>query len=297
MWQVQPTVIFGRNQVMEAEVNLPYCKEHGIQLYRRKSGGGCVYADMGNIMLSYISTCTDVSSTFDVFLQRLADALAGLGLDAGRSGRNDVLVAGRKVSGNAFFRLPSSSIVHGTMLFDSDFSCLEKAITPSADKVLSKGVSSVRQRVTNVKEELLKAGNVRYCDIDAFKSYLRESLCSGDYHIFLDKSQISEIEKIEEGYLNPDFISGRKHLYTVLRSGRTRAGGMGVRLAMDGDLIESLSLEGDCLPLSEDIDGLLTSLLAGKRLDQVEEALASTRMEDLIMGLDTPSFIDILKGN
>ena len=72
MWQVPPTVIFGRNQVMEAEVNMSYCNRHGVQLYRRKSGGGCVYADMGNIMLSYISDSTDVAFTFDKFLQRLA---------------------------------------------------------------------------------------------------------------------------------------------------------------------------------------------------------------------------------
>ena len=129
-WQVPPTVIFGRNQVMEAEINLEYCREHKVNLFRRKSGGGCVYADLGNIMISYITDSTDVAFNFDRYLQRLTLILRKAGLNAERSGRNDILVNGRKVSGNAFFHKPEASIVHGTMLYDSDFEALTSAITP-----------------------------------------------------------------------------------------------------------------------------------------------------------------------
>ena len=104
-WQVSPTVIFGRNQVMEAEVNIAYCKEQGIKLFRRKSGGGCVYSDRGNIMLSFISGNTDVESTFGHFLGQVVTQLRSIGLNAERSGRNDILLDGRKISGNAFFGL------------------------------------------------------------------------------------------------------------------------------------------------------------------------------------------------
>ena len=84
VWNVRPTVIFGRNQDMEAEVNIPYCREHGIEMSRRKSGGGCVYADEGNLMLSYITREPDVNKAFDEYLSRLADALRSMGMDAVR---------------------------------------------------------------------------------------------------------------------------------------------------------------------------------------------------------------------
>ena len=140
VWNVRPTVIFGRNQDMEAEVNIPYCREKGIEMYRRKSGGGCVYADEGNLMLSYISDCSDVSKAFDEYLSQLADALRGMGLDTVRTEHNDVLVGGRKVSGNACYSTKTGCIVHGTLLYDTDFSVMECAITPSREKLESKGI-------------------------------------------------------------------------------------------------------------------------------------------------------------
>ena len=98
LWQVSPTVIFGRNQLMEAEVNVPFCREHGIKMFRRKSGGGCVYSDWGNIMVSYIVKGEDVTATFNTFLQRLASALRDIGVDATVSGRNDIQIGGRKLT-------------------------------------------------------------------------------------------------------------------------------------------------------------------------------------------------------
>ena len=123
MWQVKPSVIFGRNQLIEAEVNLDYCRRHGIEVYRRKSGGGCVYADMSNIMFSYITQDEQVNFTFNRYINLVALMLCKLGVDARASRRNDILIATgnnpdtgemelRKVSGNAFYHIPSSSIFH-----------------------------------------------------------------------------------------------------------------------------------------------------------------------------------------
>ncbi len=213
LWQVPPTVIFGRNQDMEAEVNLPWCREHGVRFFRRKSGGGCVYADQGNIMLSYICDRTDVAFTFDRFLQQLALALRRLGLPAEKSGRNDVLVGGKKVSGNAYTLLPKCSIVHGTMLFDSDFEAMTQAITPSWEKVASKGVASVRQRVTNVKAELEAVG--RPMSLDAFRDYLLRSFCCGPdgrlQEVTLLAEDLAGIDALESAYLDPAFLAGRHH--------------------------------------------------------------------------------------
>ena len=148
MWQVEPTVIFGRNQLLGSEVNVEYCREHGIAFYRRRSGGGCVYADMDNIMFSYITRSDEVQTTFSAYTNAVAEMLRGLGLNATASERNDVLIDGRKVSGNAFYHIPGRSIVHGTMLFDTNMEHMLHAITPSREKLTSKGVQSVRSHIT-----------------------------------------------------------------------------------------------------------------------------------------------------
>ena len=154
VWRVNPTVIIGRNQDLEAEVNLDYCRKHGVEVVRRKSGGGCVYSDMGNIMISYISRRGDVSEVFERYLDALTGCLRSVGLDAYKSGRNDVMVGDRKVSGNAFHMLPDRSIVHGTLLYSTDFDALETAIRPPLEKLERHGVASVRQRVTNLSDHL-----------------------------------------------------------------------------------------------------------------------------------------------
>ena len=123
-WVVPPTVIFGRHQVMENEVNLDYCRRNGVQFYRRKSGGGCVYADSGNLMISYITPDTHSEAVFQRYLDLFVSALSTLGYPAVKSEHNDILVSGRKVSGNACYALPTGSIVHGTMLWDVDFARL-----------------------------------------------------------------------------------------------------------------------------------------------------------------------------
>lgn len=154
MWQSEPTVIIGRNQDLEAEVNVDYCRENDVRIVRRKSGGGCVYSDEGNLMISYISERGDVREVFDRYLTALTRCLSSMGLDACRSERNDVLVGGFKVSGNAFHQLPDRSIVHGTLLYSSDFEALEKAIRPPVEKLTRHGIKSVRQRVANLSDSL-----------------------------------------------------------------------------------------------------------------------------------------------
>ena len=151
-WIVSPTVIYGRHQSAEVEVDTDYCRENGIAVVQRKSGGGCVYADQGNLMISYISPSAHSERAFVEFLQLIRDALAAKGLLAVTTEHNDILVDGRKVSGTACYTTPTGTIVHGTLLFDVNLDALTKAITPASDKLAKHGVASVRQRVVNIKE-------------------------------------------------------------------------------------------------------------------------------------------------
>ncbi len=203
LWQVEPTVIFGRHQVIENEVNIDYCREHGIQFYRRKSGGGCVYADKSNVMMSYITRSDEVQTTFHAYMEMVCGMLRELGLDATSTEHNDVLIDGRKVSGNAFYHLPGWSIVHGTMLFDTDMQHMLNAITPPQQKLDKHGVQSVRQRITLLKEHT-------NLSIEEFKKFAIEKLC--DKELRLTEEDVKNIERIEQEYLNPDFIYGKENM-------------------------------------------------------------------------------------
>lgn len=204
VWSVGPTVIFGRNQDMDAEVNVKYCQEHGIRMYRRKSGGGCVYADGGNLMISYITSAPDVNAAFDEYLSSLAGALRAMGLDAVRTEHNDVLVGGRKVSGNACYATPKGCIVHGTLLFDTDATEMERAITPSRQKLDSKGIRSVRQRVANLKDLGVDFG------FDELRTKITDHFCTDTQ--FMSPVQLAEVLEIEKTYLDENFIKyGRRN--------------------------------------------------------------------------------------
>jgi lipoyltransferase/lipoate-protein ligase len=200
VWRVEPTVIFGRNQVLENEVNLEYCREHGVNIVRRKSGGGCVYSDLGNIMVSYISRRGDVSEVFDRYMTALTEALRALGVPAEKSGRNDILVEGRKISGNAFHQLPDRSIVHGTLLYSTDLEALTEAIRPPVEKLQRHGVESVRQRVMNLSEYV----DTMTDPSDALKSpeAMEEYLVGyfTDEEVRLDENDVEKIKLITDTY-------------------------------------------------------------------------------------------------
>lgn len=168
-WIVSPTVIYGRHQSAEVEVNESFCLEHGIAVVQRKSGGGCVYADEGNLMISLVSPSTHSEQVFADFLTLLANALRDKGLPAVTTAHNDVLVDGRKVSGTACYTTPTGTIVHGTLLYDVNFEALQNAITPTKDKLSKHGVASVRQRVVNLKEITNTFINIR-----ALRAYIEE---------------------------------------------------------------------------------------------------------------------------
>ncbi len=198
MWQVEPSVIFGRNQVLENEVNVAYCREHGIKLYRRKSGGGCVYADMDNLMLSYVTSEDHVNFAFNRFVNMVLLVMRKLGIAATGTAHNDVMIGDRKVCGTACYHLEGRSIVHSTMLYDTNMEHMLNAITPGPEKLAQKGIQSVRQRIT-----LLKDYTTLEC-VDDLKSMVRSTLCDGERLLTAD--EVAAIETIEATYLKEEFI-------------------------------------------------------------------------------------------
>lgn len=286
MWQVNPTVIIGRNQVAENEVNLAYCREQGIEVYRRKSGGGCVYADQKNIMMSYVAAHEgSVTETFEQYTGSIAEMLRGLGLDASASTRNDVLISGSKVSGNAYYHLPHSSIVHGTMLFEADLEVMSKAITPSQLKLQSKGVESVRSRVTMLSKYL-------GMDIEEFKEYARHSLCSDS--LVLTADAVARIEELEKHYYAEDWIYRAKKPSKVSRAQRIE--GVGEVQADvktdDTGRIATVNFTGDFFFDEE----LLTDRLRGVNYnpEDVVKAIEGFSAGNVISGMTNEQLMELL---
>ena len=288
MWQVRPSVIFGRNQLIENEVNLDFCRRRGIMTYRRKSGGGCVYADMKNIMFSYVTDEDNVGFTFNRYINMVALVLTKLGVDARTTGRNDILIGDRKVSGNAFYRLPGRSIVHGTMLYDTDMENMVGSITPTGEKLMSKGVESVRQRIALLKDYVT-------IGIEEFKDFVRQNLCDGVRTLTLD--DVLAIETLEREYLSQEFVYGNNPRYTVMRRRRIEGvGEMEARVELKNGIVKDLNLVGDYF-LTGDLDGQIVTRLRGVPLkrEALMEALPE-RVEDVIMNLSRDSLVSLLLG-
>ena len=286
MWQVEPSVIFGRNQLIENEVNLDFCRAHHIQTYRRKSGGGCVYADMSNVMFSYITSEANVGFTFNRYIGMVVLVLRRLGIDASASGRNDVMIGDRKVSGNAFYRIPGRSIVHGTMLYDTDMVNMVGAITPTDAKLISKGVMSVRQRVALLKD-------YTSLTLDEFKDFVRKNLCDGE--IVLDAEAVSDIEEMEKEYLSDAFIYGKNPRYTMVKKRRIEGvGEFEARIELKNGIIKDINLMGDYFLVGDLDGGLLRKLRDVPLTAAALHHVLPDRVDDIILNLMTEDLISLL---
>ena len=286
MWQVNPSVIFGRNQLIEKEVNIEYCKNHHIEMYRRKSGGGCVYADMSNVMFSYITRDENVNFTFNRYINLLVLVLFKMGIDAKANGRNDILIDGKKVSGNAFYHIPGHSIVHGTMLYDTNMENMVGSISPNNEKLISKGVESVRQRIALLKD-------YTNLTLDEFKAFTMQHLCNEI--LPLTEQDIMEIENLEKEYLTHEFIYGHNPRYSIIKKHRLEGvGEFEIRIELKNQIIKQINMMGDYF-LVGDIDNRL--LLPLRNIpytkESVEKALPN-RVDDIILNLDKNDLIEMI---
>ena len=185
IWQVEPSVIFGRNQLIENEVNINYCEQHGVKMYRRKSGGGCVYADKDNLMLSYVTNEENVGFAFNRFVNMVLLVLRKMGIKATGTSHNDIMIGDRKLCGIACRKTSKGCIVHSTLLYDTNMEHMLNAITPGPEKLEKKGIQSVRQRITLLKD-------YTSLNLEEVKMLIRDTLCVGER--MLTEAEVGEIE-------------------------------------------------------------------------------------------------------
>ena len=250
-WQLGRTVVMGRNQVAHQEVNLDFCRENHIDVIRRKSGGGAIFADEGNIMISLVTTQGKVEPIFLEYATTVSHSLNELGAHTEVHGRNDVILMGKgKVCGNAFYHFADRNIVHGTMLYDTDPELMQGALHSNPQKLQSKGVQSIRARVGVLKGNLnAPQGLSEAEEIVWLRNQLRQKLT--DRTIVLDSSTISEIEQIEQGYYAEEFLLGSSaHDEEVLRARIEGCGTIEIHFSLKGSLVRKVHLTGDFFELS-----------------------------------------------
>ena len=196
LWQNRPSVIIGHNQDAAREVNLPYLRQNGIVLARRVTGGGAVYHDLQNLNYSIVGR----KPRIDV----IVEALRTLGVPAELTGRNDIFVNGKKVSGFARSVWHQRELIHGTLMYDVDIDVLTRALDTPESKLNRKGVASVRSRVGNLREYL-----PGMADIGQFRDSLHALLACGDGEIVLGPEALDAIERRRiEKFAAPQWIYG-----------------------------------------------------------------------------------------
>lgn len=234
-WQIKGVVI-GKNQVIENEVNLHYLKEEGIRLFRRPTGGGTVYADEENTMFSLI-TKKEENFSFQKHLIHIVKAMKELNVDLKFSGRNDLLFMDKKMSGNAFLQNKNGMLLHGTLLYNLDLETMVRAITPSNEKLVSKGISSVRSRVINLKPYL---NGLTQSEVI---NHLEKTLTTKQY--VLSKEEIEMLLKRSEKYAAKEFIYRQQAAYTKAIKGRIPGGLFDFKLDLHEGYIKNLEISGD----------------------------------------------------
>ncbi|WP_416197299.1 MAG: lipoate--protein ligase [Sporanaerobacter sp.] len=245
LWINEPTIVVGKHQNTIEEINTQYVKENNINVVRRLSGGGAVYHDLGNLNYTIISK-NKGSEGFDfkTFSQPVIEVLADLGIKAEFTGRNDIVIDGKKFCGNAQYMKKGRVLHHGAILFDVELDVLAKALKVSQDKIVSKGVKSVRSRVTNIKDYLKED-----ITIEEFKELLLKHMFKDkeDMEVYeLTEEDLKSINKLmEERYMTWDWTYGQSPEFNIRKDRRFSSGKVEIFIDVDNGFIKDIKFYGD----------------------------------------------------
>ncbi|WBP84286.1 lipoate--protein ligase [Mycoplasmopsis edwardii] len=245
LYQHANDVIIGRNQNAYKEVKFNVLEEQKIGLYRRLSGGGAVYHDLGNLNFSFI-TLNNSDRSYQKFLEPVLSFLQSLGLNAQFKGRNDLVVNDAKFSGNAQFIYKNKIVHHGTILFNANLTVLGNVLNPSKLKMESKGITSAKQRVTNLLNELEEKITIQEF-IEKFATFLKEKYQAKILDIpqkYLD--QVAEVRKLRE---SNEWVLGKNPEFSFFSEKKTGAGILQISANIKENKIQEIKFEGDFLTL------------------------------------------------
>lgn len=264
LWRNEPSVIIGKNQNTAEEVNQKFIDEKGIKVARRVSGGGAVYHDLGNLNFTFIINVDDPDKVnYKKYVQPIIEALREMGIESEASGRNDILIDGLKISGNAQRMANGKLMHHGTLLFDVELMDMVKALNVASDKFVSKGFKSVRSRVTNIKEHLPEGTDI-FDFWDSLHYYLSNK--GQDKEIVLTDEAIAKIQhEADTRFATWDWIYGVSPEFDFVNEKRLSGGKLEIKVNVKNGYLQNIRFLGDYLGIKDVIE--------------IEEALVETRFD------------------
>jgi lipoate-protein ligase A len=302
IWRNDSAVVIGRNQNAWAEVNVPYTEVSGIAVVRRLSGGGAVFHDLGNVNYSFIVPRDAGGIDFARYTAPIRRALAALGADAVLDGRNDLTVGGAKISGSAqaVYRRPDGTerlLHHGTLLLGADLSRMSGALRVSPGKLRSKGVASVRSRVTNLRD----VPGFPPMAPEEFMEYLASSMYTGPgaYRRPLSEEEAAGIGALrEEKYATWEWNYGASAAHDAERSKRFPFGSVGIAYSAAHGRLTAVRIRGDFFG-ERGVDELEAALCGVPlQTDAVAAALGALAhpVGEYIAGADAAALVGLLFG-
>ncbi len=288
LWQNDKTVVIGKNQNANVEINRDVLDANGVKIARRITGGGAVYHDLGNVNYSFITPKARTSGIdFEYFTRPIIKALKSMGVEVRLSGRNDLeTLDGLKISGSAQHRVEDRVLHHGTLLFSSDLSFMSKVLTPDREKLKSKAVKSVKKRVCNVKD---------LCSITSVNEFIAslKSFIINEFNpTVIDQPKSAEIDALFARNSSYEWLFPQKTMlsnYQKIASKRYDFGRVEIALDFDNDVIKKVKISGDFFG-EEDIS-LLESLIENSTVDNLKDIDVSK----YILGMTARELIDLIK--
>ncbi|WP_080847441.1 lipoate--protein ligase [Cytobacillus gottheilii] len=289
-----PSIIIGKNQNTIEEISTEYVEKNGITVVRRLSGGGAVYHDLGNLNFSFITKDDGESfHNFRKFTEPVVNALKKLGVNAELSGRNDLTVEGRKISGNAQFSTRGRMFSHGTLMFDSEIDHVVSSLRVKKDKIESKGIKSIRSRVANISEFLHEK-----VTIEEFRTLLLKNIF-GDIddipEYVLTEEDWEKIHQLsKERYQNWDWNYGKSPKFDLQHSHRFPVGSIDIRLNVNKGIVEECKIYGDFFGVGD--VGEIEEKLTGQRYERaaIEEALKGTDIKHYFGNITMEDFLQLI---
>ena len=290
-WRTTPTLMVGKFQNTLAEINQTYVNQNNINVVRRITGGGTIYTDMNGWQFSYIlKNHISGEMDFETFTRPVIDALASIDVLAYKSGRNDLLIDDKKFSGNAQYKTSTTHLHHGSLLFNTDLERMVRALNVDDQKIISKGIKSVRERVTNIAD-YLEAPMTSLAFRDVMLKYLTRDMPQ----YTLNKADLAAVDKIKkEKFDSWEWNYGKSPQFEISRSERFAGGKLEVKCNVkQGELVD-IAFYGDFFE-QQDLTELRNALIGCRYAEKdIKAALNSVDADRFIFGITAEEIAQVI---
>ncbi|BBM46929.1 lipoate protein ligase A [Leptotrichia wadei] len=295
LWINEPSIIVGKYQNTIEEINTEYTREKGIHVIRRISGGGAVYHDLNNLNYTIISNRDKGQEGFNFkeFSKPIIETLAELGVKAEFTGRNDLEIDGQKFCGNAQAYIKDRVMHHGCLLFNVDFSALGNALKVSKDKIESKGVKSVRSRVTNILPHLKTPITVEEFG-DKIMEYMKKQYPDMKEYVF-SKEELDYIAKRAEVKRSWEWNYGESPEFNITRGKRFKNGKIQIFATVENSRIKNIKFYGDFFGKNEDLSEIENLLKNVKyTVEDVKKKLESIDIGEYFSKFTVDEIVEVI---